>query len=203
MLTKKSAAFILCGALAREVTAIIDKYGWNVDLFGIPAIDHMYPKRIAIDVERKFQTIREHYDRVLVIYGDCGSRGALDKFLSRNDISRIDGPHCYEMYGGAQFELLMNEEPGTFFLTDFLVRGFRGTIWHGLGLDRYPELLEEYFRNYRRIVYLSQSADAVLVDKAHEIARKLQLPLEVNYTGYGLLEQRLCDWMQNSGPGKP
>lgn len=194
-----TTAFIICGALAREVLAIIDRHGWSVDVFGVPAIDHMFPDRIAPDVERKYLAIRENYNRVLVVYGDCGSRGALDDFLTAHHLDRIEGPHCYEMYGGAMFEDLMAEEPGTFFLTDFLIRGFRGTIWHGLGLDRYPELRDEYFRNYRRIVYLAQVEDDALLRKAGLIAGTLGLPLEVRHTGYGLLEERICDWMAATG----
>ncbi|CUS02198.2 conserved protein of unknown function [Candidatus Promineifilum breve] len=190
-----TTAFIICGALAREVVAIVKRQGWTVDVFGIPAIEHMTPERIAPAVERKFLAIRERYDRVLVVYGDCGTRGALDTFLARHDLARIDGPHCYEMYGGPQFDTLMDEEPGTFFLTDFLVRGFRGTVWRGLGLDRYPELLDEYFRNYKRLVYLVQQPDDSLTAKAQEIADTLRLPLEIRHTGYGLLERRLCEWM--------
>ncbi len=190
-----TTAFIICGALAREVLAIIQRQGWTVDVFGVPAIEHMTPERIAPAVERKFLAIRERYDRVLVVYGDCGTRGALDEFLVRHQLERIDGPHCYEMYGGEQFHTLMAEEPGTFFLTDFLVRGFRGTIWRGLGLDRYPELLDDYFRHYRRLVYLTQQEDEILLVKAQAIAAALHLPLEIKPTGYGLLEQRLCEWM--------
>lgn len=193
---KTITAFILCGALAREALAIISRHSWSVDVYGIPAIDHMYPDRIAPDVERKFQAIRDRYEHVLVVYGDCGSRGALDEFLAKHDLERIDGPHCYEMYGGALFDELMEEEPGTFFLTDFLVRGFRGTIWHGLGLDRFPELKDEYFRNYRRIVYMTQVDEPALRAKAREVAETLGLTLEIRHTGYGLLEQRLCDWME-------
>ncbi|HMT19713.1 MAG TPA: DUF1638 domain-containing protein, partial [Promineifilum sp.] len=90
----------------------------------------------------------------------------------------------------------MDEEPGTFFLTDFLVRGFRGTVWHGLGLDRYPQLIEEYFRNYRRLVYMIQGDSDDLIPKAQEIARVLTLPLEIRRTGYGMLERRICEWME-------
>lgn len=188
-------AFILCGALAREVLDIISRHGWQVDVYGIPAIDHMYPDRIAPDVERKLRAIRASYERVLVVFGDCGSRGALDALLAREGLERIEGPHCYEMYGGQLFNSLMEEEPGTFFLTDFLVRGFRGTVWHGLGLDRYPQLKDEYFRNYRRLVYMTQSDTGELVEKAQVIAQLLELPLEVRPTGYGLLEERLKAWM--------
>ena len=196
-------AFIMCGALAREVMAIIDRYGWDVDLVGVPAIDHMYPERIAPDVDKRFQELRQQYDRIFVLFGDCGSQGALDQLLERYDLERIDGPHCYEMYAGQVFQDLMDEEPGTFFLTDFLVRGFRGTILKGLGLDRYPELRDDYFRNYRRLVYLVQKEDPVLLEKADPIAQELNLPLEIRYTGYGLLEQRLVAMMdggERNGP---
>jgi hypothetical protein len=189
-------AFILCGALAREVLDIVGRRGWAVDIYGIPAIDHMHPERIAPDVARKFRAIRDGYDRVLVVFGDCGSRGALDAFLAREGLERIAGPHCYEMYGGPLFDSLMDEEPGTFFLTDFLVRGFRGTIWHGLGLDRYPQLLHDYFGNYRRLVYMTQNEHPTLLAKAETIAATLGLPLEVRPTGYGQLEARLAAWME-------
>jgi hypothetical protein len=190
-------AFIMCGALAREVLAIIDLHGWDVDIVGVPAIDHMHPERIAPDVEKRFLALREQYERILVLFGDCGSGGAVDTLVERYGLQRVDGPHCYEMYGGAGFQELMDEEPGTFFLTDFLVRGFRGTILKGLGLDRFPSLKEEYFRNYKRLVYLIQIEDQKLVDKAGEIAGYLELPLELRHTGFGLLEERLVAMMND------
>jgi hypothetical protein len=191
-------AFIMCGALAREVLAIIDRYGWDVDLVGVPAVDHMYPERIAPDVDKRFQELRQNYDRIFVLFGDCGTRGALDKLLERYGLERIDGPHCYEMYAGQGFHELMEEEPGTFFLTDFLVRGFRGTILKGLGLDRFPELRDVYFRNYRRLVYLVQKEDPDLEEKAQRIAQDLSMPLEIRYTGYGLLEKQLVSKMNGA-----
>jgi hypothetical protein len=117
--------------------------------------------------------------------------------LARYGLERIDGPHCYEMYGGRLFHDLMDEEPGTFFLTDFLVRGFNGTIMKGLGLDRFPELKEEYFRHYKRLVYLVQNEDSELVVRAQAAADYLELPLEVRVTGYGLLEERLAAMMES------
>lgn len=197
MIERPRLAFILCGALAREVLSIIKRHDWQVDVFGIPAIDHMYPDRIAPDVERKFQSIRSDYDHILVIFGDCGSRGKLDELLDRLQLDRVDGPHCYEMYGGDLFSELLEEEPGTFFLTDFLIRGFQGTIWRGLGLDRFPTLLDDYFRNYKRLVYLTQTNDQELLPKARSIAERLKLPLEVHFTGYGHLEARLGQWVSD------
>ncbi len=184
-------ALIICGALAREVLDIVQKHGWEAEVFGIPAIDHMFPERIAPDVEKRFLEIKSRFERTIVVFGDCGSRGVLDEMLARHGLERIDGPHCYEMYGGHLFHDLMDEEPGTFFLTDFLVRGFNGTIMKGLGLDRFPELKEEYFRHYKRLVYFVQNEEPGLVEKAGQVADYLELPLEIRVTGYGLLEKRL------------
>lgn len=191
-------AFILCGALAREVIAIVERHDWQVDLVGIPAIDHMYPDRIAPHVEKRFLELRQQYERILIVYGDCGSGGAVDQLIERYGLDRVAGPHCYEMYAGQGFAQMMDEEPGTFFLTDFLVRGFRGTIMKGLGLDRFPALKDDYFRNYKRLVYLVQKEDPVLLERAAEIADYLELNLEIRPTGYGLLEERLVAWMADS-----
>ena len=184
-------AFVICGALAREVLDIVERRGWDVEVVAVSALDHMFPERIAPDVERQLLDLRSRYQRVIVVYGDCGSGGALDKVLNHYGIERGTGPHCYEMYGGQRFSELMAEEPGTFFLTDFLVRAFRGTVLRGLGLDRFPELKADYFRNYRRVVYLAQSRDPALREGAERIAAFLELPLEIHDTGYGLLEKRL------------
>lgn len=111
------------------------------------------------------------------------------------DIQRIAGPHCYEFYGGELFTKLMEEEPGTFFLTDFMVRTFQGLIVKSMGLDRFPQLKDEYFRNYKRLVYLAQSDDPEYRRKANEIAEYLELPLTVIETGYNYLEERLVALM--------
>ncbi len=195
-----TVGFIICGALGREVLAIIEKHGWDAQVLGIPALDHNYPDRIAPDVEKQIAAHRETYERLIVVFGDCGSRGALDALLARfPDIERIAGPHCYEMYGGQTFHQLMEEELGTFFLTDFLLRGFEGLFVKEMGLDRFPELRDEYFRNYTRVVYLAQTPTPELLQRAQDAADFLQLPLVVRETGYGLLEERLVALMA----GKP
>ena len=188
-------AFVLCGALAREVIAMVRQHGWDVALFGVAASDHMLPARIAPDVERRLRDLIPRFERIVVVYGDCGTSGRLDEVLARYNVPRIAGPHCYEMYGGATFDADMAQDPGVFFLTDFLVRGFEGTIVKGLGLDRFPELRDVYFANYNRLVYLVQHEDAALIEKAQAIAVTLGLPLELRRTGYGLLEQRLAALM--------
>lgn len=195
-----TTGLIICGALAREVLDIVRKHGWDAEVLGVPALDHNYPERIAPDVGALIDRWRSTYERLIVVFGDCGSRGALDALLRQYpDIPRIDGPHCYEMYGGKVFESLMEEEPGTFFLTDFLLRGFEGLFIKEMGLDRYPELRDEYFRNYRRLVYLVQNREDDLLSKAKRVAERLELPLEVRETGYGLLEERLVVMME-AGP---
>jgi hypothetical protein len=188
-------AFVLCGALAHEVIAITKRHGWDVELFGVAALNHMFPVRIAPDVERRLRELIPRFERVVVVYGDCGTAGRLDELLERYNVPRIAGPHCYEMYGGATFDALMDQQPGTFFLTDFLVRGFEGTVWKGLGLDRFPELKETYFANYTQLVYLVQQDDPALLEKAATIAATLGLPLELQRTGYGQLESRLVELM--------
>ena len=149
----------------------------------------------APDVERRLRELIPRFERIVVLYGDCGTSGRLDAVLERYNVPRIAGPHCYEMYGGVAFDAQMAQDPGVFFLTDFLVRGFEGTILKGLGLDRFPELRDVYFANYNRLVYLVQNEDPALLEKAQSIASTLGLPLELQRTGYGLLEQRLAALM--------
>lgn len=185
-------AIILCGALGREITDLVKKHGWEVDLYGIAAHAHLYPETIAPLVEKKITEIQEGYAQIIVAYGDCGSYGALDQALAHfPDIQRLPGPHCYQWYAGDTFQKLMDDEPGTFFLTDFLVRAFHGTIIKGLGLDRRPQLKGDYFGNYSKVIFLKQSDDPSLDEKAQAAADYLGLPLTTIYTGYGDFERDL------------
>ncbi len=192
-----ATGFITCGALSREVLAIIEKYGWEGDVLGVPALDHNHPERIAPDVEKQIMRYQADYEQMIVVFGDCGSRGALDALLKRfPEIDRIAGPHCFEMYGGEQFQKLMDEELGTFFLTDFLLRGFDGLFIKELGLDRFPQLKSSYLRNYKRVVYMVQIREEALLKKAEEVAEYLELPLEIRETAFGKLEDRLVMMME-------
>ncbi|HOA25102.1 MAG TPA: DUF1638 domain-containing protein, partial [Aggregatilineales bacterium] len=190
-----TVALLACGALAREVLDIRERHGWDADVVALPALLHMHPARLAPQIERRIKELRDHYERIIVVYGDCGSSGAIDEVLERHGVERVDGPHCYEMYGGDLFARLMAEEPGTYFLTDFLLRGFDGLVVKGMGLDRFPDLKGEYFANYKRLAYLVQKPDPALIEKAHEVSRYLGLPLEIYETGYGALEERLAALM--------
>lgn len=177
---------------------MVHKNGWDAEVIGVPAIDHVFPERIAPDVEKHIVALHEQYERLIVVFGDCGSAGALDRMLANYpDIERVQGPHCYEFYGGEEFHTWMEAEPGTFFLTDFMVRTFQGLIMKSMGLDRYPSLKEEYFRNYRKLLYLAQSEDEELVEKAQDIAKYLELPLEIKCTGYSRLEERVTALLES------
>ena len=193
-----STALIACGALAREVLALRDKCGWEVEVLGVAALLHNEPDRIPAAVLSTIRDARERHDRVFVVYGDCGTGGMLDRMLAAEGVERVPGPHCYEIYAGSQFEAMTDDEPGTFFLTDYLVESFDHLVLQGLGLDRYPELREDYFGNYTRVIYLAQREDARLRARARWAAAELVLPLEIRAVGYGALETRLCRLMEDA-----
>jgi hypothetical protein len=193
----KPVALLICGALGKEVKTIVDEHGWDVDIYGVPAMHHFYPKKIVEAVDRRLAELSARYQRVVVVYGDCGTAGALDPVLARHGAVRVRGPHCYEMFAGsAEFDRLTDEQPATFFLTDWLVRNFERAVIRGLGLDRYPDLKPVYFSNYTNLQYLAQFPNTELVAKAGEIAKYLDLPLEVRFVGFGELETRLAELVE-------
>jgi len=184
-----STQLIACGALAWEIAELIRANGWShMSISCVPAHYHNTPDKIPEAVRAKIRAARGSYDRIVVVYGDCGTGGLLDNVLAEEGVERIPGPHCYQFYAGAvNFEGMMDDEPGSFFLTDYLVRHFDLLILRGLGLDRYPQLLGDYFGNYRKLVYLAQIEDAGLVERAKAAADRLGLAYEYRYTGYGEL----------------
>jgi hypothetical protein len=192
----KRVALLICGALGKEVKAIVDGHGWDVDVYGVPAMHHIYPKKIVEAVDPRLAELAPRYRQVIVVYGDCGTAGALDPVLARYGAVQLSGPHCYEMFAGAEFAWIADERPATFFLTEWLVRNFERAVVRGLGIDRYPELKAVYFHNYTDLLYLEQLADERLLDKAREIAEYLGLPLEVRHTGLGALETRLAELVE-------
>ncbi len=191
-----SVALIACGALAREVLALCDKHGWDAEVLGVAALLHNRPDRIPAAVRSTIRDARAKHSHIFVVYGDCGTGGMLDRMLAAESVERVPGPHCYEMYAGHSFEEMTSAEPGTFFLTDYLVQSFDHLVLQGLGLDRHPELQEDYFGNYTRVVYLAQREDDRLRDRARWAAAELGLPLEIRAVGYGGLETRLCQLME-------
>jgi hypothetical protein len=178
---------LACGALAREVLALKQLNHWDcftVDC--LPADLHFRPDLIAPAVQAKIRKARDRYQRIFVLYADCGTGGELDRVLAEEGVERIGGPHCYSFFDGNEaFEKLHAENIGTFYLTDFSVRHFETFIWKGLWLDRHPELLESYFGNYSRVVYQIQAEIPGFREKARAIAARLGLAYEERMTGYG------------------
>lgn len=182
---KPDTLVIACGALAKELLAAIRLNGWShLSVTCLPAILHNRPERITEAVRAKIGANRDRYRRILCLYGDCGTGGRLDEMLAEERVERIEGAHCYAFYAGLDaFEEMMEEEIGTFFLTDYLVRFFDRLIMEGLGLDRHPELLADYFGHYRKLVWLAQAPDGDLERRAEAAAKRLGLPLERRLTG--------------------
>ena len=178
---------IACGALAREVAALRKANGWSsLDVVCLPPELHNRPEKIAGAVRDKIREHRKDYDGIFVAYGDCGTGGALDAVLAEEGAERIPGVHCYEFYAGAAaFAELSEAEPGTFYLTDFLLRHFDRLVIQALGIDRHPELQQTYFGNYRRLVYLAQNPVPDAEAAARKVADRLGLELVVRQTGYG------------------
>lgn len=179
-----------CGALARELVTLTRRAGVpEMDVTCLPATLHNRPEKIPGAVRARILRARsEGREHVFVAYADCGTGGLLDRVLEEEGVERLDGAHCYEVYAGpAAFAAMAEEELGTFFLTDFLVRNFDRLVIRGLGLDRHPELLPVYFGNYRRLVYLSQIEDRALLTAARRAARGLGLAFEHRHTGLGPL----------------
>ncbi|MFQ5466851.1 MAG: DUF1638 domain-containing protein [Kiloniellaceae bacterium] len=180
---------IACGALAREIVDMIRLNAWtHLAVTCLPAIWHNTPARIPEAVRAKIRAARDDYDSILVAYGDCGTGGQLDAVLAEEGVARIEGPHCYAFYRGvADFTREAEDDPTCFYLTDYLVRHFERLIVQGLGLDRHPELLSDYFGNYTRLVYLAQSEDPEMAARARQAAARLGLAYDYRLTGYGQL----------------
>jgi hypothetical protein len=188
-----TTALVICGALGREVKEIVDRRGWDVDVYGVSALLHLYPSRIVDELRERLHSLRPRYEKLVVVYGDCGTTGRLEALLEEVGAARLRGPHCYEMFAGEErFHEISERRPGTFFLTDWLVRNFDRAVVRGLGLDREPELKAMLFGNYEAVLYLRQLPNPKLAEKAGVIAAYLGLPLEIEDVGLGELEDRLA-----------
>jgi len=192
--TPRDILLIACGALGREIAALRRANGWqSVDVRCLPAQLHNRPERIAPAVREEIRAHRDRYREIFVVYADCGTAGALDAVLKEEGIERLPGAHCYEFLATPKvFAELSEAEPGTFYLTDFLLRHFDRLVIRTLGIDRHPELAAEYFRHYRKLVYLSQSETPGSIERARRIADSFGFAFEYRYTGYGDLGTRLA-----------
>jgi Protein of unknown function (DUF1638) len=172
---------VACGALALDVGRIARRRGWDLKVIPVPALLHNHPDRISAAVAEA----AEGHDVLAVAYGDCGTYGALDRF------PRLEGEHCYDVFAREEVRAALEEEPGTYFLTDFLARTFEHTVWRELGLDRYPELCEDYFGNYTRVMWLAQRPTPPTRLAAERAAARIGLPLVEREVGNDGLEREL------------
>ena len=195
---------VACGALARELLSITSQFPEGaVEITCLPAAWHNHPERIVPGLRRKVASLRRKGRRVAVVYGDCGTGGEIDAFLEAENLDRIPGPHCYEMFlGAAAFDAEMERELGTFFLTDYMVRHFERIVMQGMGLRKHPQLREMYFGNYRRALYIAQTEDAALQAKARDAAAELGLAYEYRFTGFGGLPAWLAESVAAGVPAK-
>jgi hypothetical protein len=182
---------VACGALALHVSAIARRRGLDVDEHPLPPQLHNRPDRIAPAVVAKLAELRGTHERVAVAYADCGSYGALDAALAGTGIERLAGDTCYDLFARDEVREALAEEPGTYFLTDFLARTFEHTVWRSLGLDRHPELRDEYFHSYRRCIWLAQRPTPSLRRAAERASALLGLPLSERTVGESGLEREL------------
>jgi len=191
--TENRLLLIACGALAREILALIKANGWtHIDLQCLPAKLHLYPDQIVTEVDRAVTRNQDSYSNIFVVYADCGTGGQLQAKCKQLGVEMIEGPHCYSFFeGNATFAARAEDEITAFYLTDFLVKQFDAFVWKPMGLDRHPELRDMLFGNYTKLIYQAQTDDPALVDKARSCAERLGLAFEHRFTGYGDLENAL------------
>ena len=195
---------IACGALAREIVALKRQYGWHhLDMQCIDARLHNRPALIPERVRQKIRDNRDRYERIFVAYADCGTGGGIDQVLEDEGAERLPGAHCYQFLAGRErFAELADGEPGTFYLTDFLARHFDKLVVQPLKLDSHPELRDAYFGNYVRLVYLSQTTDVALNERARRAAERLGLEYQHIHCGYGELKHELKSFVTEQDHGQ-
>jgi len=188
---------IACGALAREILAITDINGLDhIDLTCLPAKLHLYPDQITLAVEGAVLKHRGTYDKICVVYADCGTGGELKQKCDELGVEMVPGPHCYSFFEGNE-QFAQHTEAGeitAFYLTDFLVKQFDAFIWKPMGLDKNPELRDMIFGNYTKLIYQSQLSDPALLEKAQDCATRMGLVFEHRHTGYGELQDAVLHW---------
>ena len=182
---------IACGALAREIQAVIKTNAWDhIDIQCLPAIYHNHPEKIVPAIRKTVIGNIDKYSNIFVVYADCGTGGQLKKLCNEMGLKMINGPHCYSFFEGNEV-FQKRDELTSFYLTDFLVRQFDSFFWRPMGLDKHPELRDVYFSNYTTLVYQAQIKDKKLQSIARDCARRMGLAYEYRFTGYGDLKKAL------------
>ena len=188
-----SIGVVACGAIATHISSILEKYGLDLTIYPLPPLLHNSTSNIAGEVDSLLTKIEDLHEKCVVAYADCGTYGALDAVIKSHGVSRFAGNHCYDVFAGeAEIKKIMESTPGTYFLTDFLVKSFHRSIIVELGLDKRPDLRDDYFKHYRQVLWLAQDPSQELEELARSAAATLGLPLEIRVVGQdGLAEQIL------------
>ncbi|MEI9907619.1 MAG: DUF1638 domain-containing protein [Actinomycetota bacterium] len=193
-----SIGIVACGAIALEIETIQRDHSLDITIYPLPPLLHNSPKKIPSEVDQLLTRMKDLHEKRAVAYADCGTYGALDEILDRHGVPRLSGNHCYDVYlGKKKFDEMVSEQPGTYFLTDFLVKSFNRSVIIEMGLDRYPELHDDYFKNYERVVWLAQNRTPELERLAHECANQLALPLEIVEVGLSGLALEILNFAKN------
>ncbi len=200
--TGAPVALLACGAVALDVAELVERRGWNADVHGIPSELHMTPLRIAPAVEERLDELVRRYERVIVVYGDCGTGGRLDEVLERYPAVRPAGVHCFQWYAGELYRRFA-DDIGIYFLTDWLVDNWDRAVVHGLGLDRFPWLKETYFGNLTRVLFVRQHPDPARQERARAIAAWIDRPLEIHDLGTRPLDELLVPLMEGCSEEGP
>ena len=193
-----SIGIVACGALATHIGDIAAVQQLDLTIYPLPPLLHNRPEKIAGEVDALLTQIKVKHSKCAVAYADCGTYGALDVVIARHGVKRLGGNHCYDIFAGApKIQAIMDADAGTYFLTDFLVKSFHRSVIVELGLDKRPELRDDYFKNYSRVIWLAQVRTTELEVLARAAAAEIGLPLEIQEVGYGQLAQQVKELLSN------
>ena len=179
-----SVGVVACGAIATHIASIQEKHGLDLTIYPLPPLLHNSPEKIAGEVDSLLTKIEKDHKKCAVAYADCGTYGALDKVIAAHHVARLGGNHCYDIFAGeSEINAIMEATPGTYFLTDFLAKSFHRSVIIELGLDKHPELRDDYFKNYEQVMWLAQNPTEELEALARAAALEIGLPLEIRVVG--------------------
>lgn len=189
---------VACGALATHIAEVAAENALDITIYPLPPLLHNRPEKIAGEVDALLIKIKTKHVLCAVAYADCGTYGALDLVIQRHNVKRLGGNHCYDIFAGrTEIDRLMVEDAGTYFLTDFLVKSFHRSVIVELGLNKYPHLRDDYFKNYTRVIWLAQLRTPELEQAATEAAKEIGLPLEIHNAGYAGLTRQIMELITN------
>lgn len=189
-----SVGVIACGAIATHISHITTSLGLDVTIYPLPPLLHNQPAKIAGEVEKTYLEIKDKHSKCAVAYADCGTYGALDTVIEKLGLKRLGGNHCYDIFAGKEkIAALMESDAGTYFLTDFLVKSFHRSVIVELGLDKRPDLRDDYFKHYNKMIWLAQSPTPELTVMAQAAADLIGLELEIDVVGEGSLKEQILE----------